>query len=212
MVLLENLRIALQSLIGNSLRSLLTLVGMAVGIGAVLYVVTLGAITQQRINSRLESLGSNVLSIQPGASHMRGLRTAENRVNLSWEESREIQAASRVIERVVPTHAGSASAEYRDQNTRTRATGTTADYFLVNNDSLVAGRFFAPHEVLRRARVAVIGDTVWEDLFQRADAVGETILINSQRFDVIGVLTPVVTSYFAHKHVTFREFRGGETN
>ena len=76
MVIFENLLLALQSLKANPLRSVLTLVGIAVGIGAVLYVVALGEITQRRINERLESLGSNVLLIRPGFSRMRGVRTA----------------------------------------------------------------------------------------------------------------------------------------
>lgn len=188
MVLLENLRIALQSLVANPLRSLLTLIGMAVGIGAVLYVVTLGALTQQRITQRLESLGSNVLSIQPGSSRMRGVRTTESMVNLTWEEARTIEAESQVILRAVPYYSSAGGMEYRDQNTSTRATGTTAHYFQVNNDQAVAGRLFDSLEVERRSRVVVLGDTVWEELFAREDAIGETVLINSQRFSVIGVL------------------------
>ena len=96
MVILENFLLALQSLRANPLRSILTLVGIAVGIGAVLYVVALGEITQQRIKERLESLGSNILLIRPGFSHMRGVRTSASVVNLKLSDAEEIETTSEV--------------------------------------------------------------------------------------------------------------------
>ena len=97
MIILENILMALQSLKTNPLRSVLTLTGIAVGIGAVLYVVILGEITQQRINERLESLGSNVLLIRPSYSRLRGIRTAANVINLKWDDAKEIKMTSDVI-------------------------------------------------------------------------------------------------------------------
>ncbi len=188
MVVLENLRIALQSLVANPLRSLLTLVGIAVGIGAVLYVVSLGEVTQQRINERLETLGTNVLLIRPGYSRMRDVRTADSVTNLTWEEAREIETESAVITTAVPTYSGQGNAEFRDRNWRTRITGATAAYFEINNERLEGGRRFTEREVAQRSRVAVLGDTVWTELFDREDPIGAKILINSQRFTVIGLL------------------------
>ena len=155
MVALENLRIALQSLLANPLRSLLTLIGIAVGIGAVLHVVSLGRITQQRVRARLETMGTNVLLIRPGYSRMHGVRTGESVVNLSWDDAREIESQSEVITLAVPNYSGPANAEYRDRNWRTRVTGTTAGYFQVNNEGLAAGRTFDEREVGQRARVAL---------------------------------------------------------
>jgi putative ABC transport system permease protein len=187
-IVLENLRIALQSLVANPLRSLLTLIGIAVGIGAVLYVVSLGKLTQQRIADRLESLGTDVLLIRPGYSHMRGVRTAATVISLTWDDAREIEKESEVLLSAVPTYTGQGNAEYRDRNWQTRMTGTTPTYFEVNNESLVVGRAFSEREVVQRSRVAVLGDTVWEELFDRQDALGAKILVNSQRFTVIGAL------------------------
>jgi putative ABC transport system permease protein len=187
-VALENLRIALQSLLANPLRSFLTLIGIAVGIGAVLHVVSLGEITQQRINERLESMGTNVLLVRPGYSRMRGVRTAANVVSLIRDDARELESESGVIDRAVPTYTGQGNAEYRDRNWQTRVTGTTAAYFEVNNEKLAAGRAFTEREVAQRTRVAVLGDTVWEELSERQDPVGMKILVNSQRFTVIGAL------------------------
>ncbi len=78
MAIFENFRQATQSLISNPLRSILTLIGIAVGIAAVLYVVILGELTQRRINDRMDALGVNVLSIRPGYSYMHGVRTGAN--------------------------------------------------------------------------------------------------------------------------------------
>ena len=188
MIALENMRIALQSLLANPLRSLLTLTGIAVGIGAVLHVVSLGEITQQRINERLASMGTDVLLIRPGYSRLRGVRTGEAVVNLTWDEARELENESGVIVRAVPTYTGQGNAEFRDRNWRTRITGATAAYFDVNNERLAAGRAFSDREVAQRSRVAVLGDTVWKELFDRRDPVGSTILVNSRRFTVIGAL------------------------
>ena len=188
MVVLENLRIALQSLVANPLRSLLTLVGIAVGIGAVLYVVSLGEVTQQRIDERLERLGTNVLLIRPSYSHSRGVRTGDSRTNVTWEEAREIETESAVITMAVPTYSGQGNAEFRDRNWRTRITGATAAYFEINNERLAGGRRFTEREVAQRSRVAVLGDTVFSELFDREDPIGAEIRLNSQRFTVIGVL------------------------
>ena len=188
MFILQNILIALQSLKTNPLRSVLTLTGIAVGIGAVLYVVILGNITQQRINKRLESLGSNVLLIRPGYSHMKGIRTAERVINLKWDEAKEIKATSDVITLVVPRYTGQGIAEFKDQSWNTRITGTTPEYETVNNDHPIEGRFFSGDELSRRARVCLLGATVHEKLFGNRSPIGESIIINSKRFTVIGLL------------------------
>jgi len=189
-LVLENLRIALQSLLASPLRSLLTLVGIAVGIGAVLHVVSLGELTQRRINEELESMGSNVLLIRPGYSRMRGVRTADNVITLTWEDARELERESDVLPLAVPTYSAPVNAERGNRNWQTVVTGTTAPYFDINVEGLAAGRAFDAGEVARRARVAVLGDTVWQELADRADPEGMEILINSQRFRVIGALLP----------------------
>ena len=188
MVLFENLFLALQSLKANPLRSVLTLFGMAVGIGAVLYVVVLGEITKQRINERLESLGSNVLLVRPGFSRMRGIRTGESVVNLKWDDAKEIADTSDVITEAVPTYSGKGVVEFKDQSWTTRITGTTPAYESVNNEHPIEGRFFNQDESNRRARVCILGATVHEKLFGNNSPIGEPIMIKSKRFAVIGLL------------------------
>jgi putative ABC transport system permease protein len=188
MVITENLFIALQSLKSNPLRSVLTLIGIAVGIGAVLHVVVLGEITQSRIKARLESLGSNVLLVRPGFSRMRGIRTGESVVNLEWDDAKEIAATSAVITDAVPTLTKPGVVEFKDQNWSTRITGTTPAYEAVNNDRPVEGRFFTQAELNERARVCILGATVHEKLFGEAYPIGEVVMIASKRFTVIGLL------------------------
>jgi len=195
MVLIENIFQALQSLKSNPLRSILTLIGIAVGIAAVLYVVSLGKITQQRINARLESLGSNVLSIRPGFSRMHGVRTASSVVNLTWDDARELKETSTVISRTCPVFSSSAMAEFRDKNWSTRVTGVTPDYESVNNSIPIEGRFFTEAELLNRAQVCILGATVHKELFGDGSGVGETILIKSKRFQVIGLLGAIGESW-----------------
>lgn len=188
MLIIENIIVAIQSLRMNKLRSFLTLVGIAVGIGAVLYVVVLGEMTQQSIKKRLESLGSNVLLVRPGFSHRHGVRTTSNVINLKLSDAEEILTSSKVITRVVPTSGGSGNMVYRDKNWNTRVTGTSPEYAVINNEQVISGRFFSLDEVDRRARVCVLGATVHEKLFGDESPVGESVLVNSKRFEVIGLL------------------------
>ncbi len=188
MVIFENLFLALQSLKANPLRSLLTLIGISVGIGAVLYVVVLGEITQRNINERLESLGSNILLIRPGFSHMHGVRTSANVVNLKWKDAKEIRSSSQVITETIPIYSDQGVVEVKDQTWTTRVTGTTPAYEWVNKEDPIEGRFFNQDELQSRARVCILGATVHEELFGDNSPIGESILIQSKRFTVIGLL------------------------
>jgi putative ABC transport system permease protein len=187
-LLIENIIVALQSLRASPLRSALTLIGMAVGIGAVLYVVVLGEATQERINERLESMGSNVLQIRPGNSRLHGVRTGSTVVNLEWADAREIASSSNVITVTVPVSSQQTTVEYEGQSWTTKVTGTTPDYEDVDNDHPIEGRFFSQEELNRRARVCVLGATVQEQLFGTESPIGESVLVNFRRFEVVGLL------------------------
>ncbi len=188
MIVSENILVALQSLKANPLRSILTLIGIGVGIGAVLYVVVLGEMTQRSINERLEALGSNVLTIRPGYGHRGRVRTAASVVNLKYKDAEEILKTSEVITNVVPTYSSNSSVEFRDKNTNTRITGTLPEYQTINNEKVVEGRFFTQDELRERSRVCVLGATVHEEVFENASPIGKSVLINSKRFQVVGLL------------------------
>ena len=188
MQLLENVSLGFGSLRANPLRSILTLVGIAVGIAAVLYVVILGEITKARINERLENLGSNILMIRPGVSRHRGVRTDVNVNNLTWDETRRIASNSEVITTVVPVYSGRGAVEHQDKNWNSTFMGTTPEYAHISNLTLAEGRFFTEQELARRERVCVLGSTVYDELFEKGSPVGQSILLKSKRFEVIGLL------------------------
>ncbi|MFZ1683658.1 MAG: ABC transporter permease [Candidatus Zixiibacteriota bacterium] len=188
MILLENITEGLHSIKANPLRSTLTLIGIAVGIGAVLYVVTLGEMTKQRIAQRLEAMGPNILIIRPEFAHGQGVHVDVDVVSLTWDDARQLAATSGVITETVPVFSGNASAEYRDKNRSTRVTGTTSAWFPVNNAQPSEGRVFTPQELLDRARVCVIGATVRKDLFGNESPIGKTIFLKSNSFTVTGIL------------------------
>jgi putative ABC transport system permease protein len=164
------------------------LIGIAVGIAAVLYVVTLGEMTKKRINDRLQAMGSNVVTIRPEFSRWRGVSTAANVINLTMEDAEEIEESSEVITVTVPEFGGGAVAEYRDKNWNTRIVGTLPARQYVNNDHPVEGRFFNDAEVSERARVVVLGANAHKELFGTESPIGESILLNSKHFEVIGLL------------------------
>jgi len=188
MRIFENTRLAFQNLKANPLRSILILIGMAVGIAAVLHVVVLGELTQKRINERLQQMGSNVLRIRPGYSRMHGVRTGVRTVNLKREAADELVAQSQAITETVPIYSSGGDVAFQDKNWSTQITGTTPAYQAVNNDRPVEGRFFTAQELAERARVAVLGTTVYEKLFERGSPIGQTIFVQSKPFQIIGLL------------------------
>jgi len=188
MILFENISQGLQSLKANPLRSSLTLLGIAVGIAAVLYVVILGEMTKRRINERLEALGPNVLIIRPEFAHGHGIHTDVNVISLTWDDAREIESTSTVITVAVPVYSGSGRSEFGSNNRVSRITGTTPDYFPVNNVVPNEGRAFTNQELLERARVCIIGATVRKELFGDEPPIGKTMLLRSNSFEVIGTL------------------------
>ena len=188
MILFENIFIALTSLKSNPLRSILTLIGIAVGIAAVLYVVTLGEITQQKVKQQLESLGSNVLTIQPGDSRRHGVRTSTSVINLTWADANEILNSSDVIIRVVPVFSSRANMEFQDKNSNSSVSGVTPEDLIINNNQVIEGRFFDDEELRQRARVCVLGATIRQELFEDISPIGQSMQINSKRFEVIGLL------------------------
>lgn len=184
----ENIRLAFQSLRTNALRSILILLGMAVGIAAVLHVVVLGELTQKKINDRLQKMGSNVLRIRPGFSWRHGIRTGAKRVNLTWDEANELVTESEVITQTVPIYSSGGDVAFQDKTWSTQITGTTPAYQNVNNDYPAQGRFFNAQDLEERARVAILGTTVYDKLFETESPLGKTIFIKSKPFLVIGIL------------------------
>ncbi len=185
----ESLRIAFSSLAANKMRSALTMLGIIIGVAAVITMVGLGSGAQKAIAERIQSMGSNLLFIRPGSSQFGHIRMAEgSRVSLKEEDLQALREKSRYAAFVLPEFSRNAQLQYENQNRNVQVSGTTPEYGIVRNTKVIQGRYFTADEVATAERVAVIGTEVRDNLFSRIDPIGKTLKINQDNFIVIGVL------------------------
>ena len=188
MLYFEILRVAMGSLRANPMRSILTMLGIIIGVAAVIVMVALGTGAQAAVQSRIASLGTNVLTVRQGWGRgSSGARMRSERLNI--EDARALQEGVRSVTQVVPETSNNAQVEYENANMNVSIVGTWASWPEVNNWEIEQGRFFTQSEAEGRRRVAVIGaDLAAELIPQSVDPVGATIRIRGIRFEVIGVL------------------------
>ena len=187
-MLIEALKLALQAIRRNVLRSFLTVLGIVIGVAAVIALVTIGNGTTAKVTADLASLGSNLLFIRPGQFGPRAVGTDARPFN-----SRDIEGLRSEIpgvRAVAPVAQRTVTVVYGAQNRRTVLVGTDNDYFITQNWTLVAGREFFDGEVRGGGAVCVIGETVRDALFGNAVPVGESIRVGNVSCDVIGLLAP----------------------
>ncbi len=186
----ESFLTALSALFANKLRALLTMLGIIIGVAAVITMIAIGEGSQQAVMERIQSLGSNLLFISPGAS--RGgpgmvVQTGTSQ-RLRMEDVEAISAGTTAIVALVPELNRQAQVKYENRNWNTRIVGTVPEYEHVRNFSTVSGRYFTHAEEKAAAKVAVLGFNLVESLFPNEDPVGKTIRIQGSSFEVIGVL------------------------
>jgi putative ABC transport system permease protein len=187
-MLIEALKLALQAIRRNALRSFLTVLGIVIGVAAVIALVTIGNGTTAKVTADLASLGSNLLFIRPGQFGPRAVGTDARPFN-----SRDMEALrSEVpgVRAVAPVAQRNVTVVYGAQNRRTVLVGTDNDYFITQNWSLEAGREFFDGEVRGGGAACVIGETVRDALFGNAAPVGQSIRVGNVSCDVIGLLVP----------------------
>ena len=180
--------IALRALRRHTLRSSLTALGIFIGVAAVITVVGVGAGTQQRVLERVESLGANLLYLAPGTSEIGGVRLDDRQPAVTLGDVETIRREVPSLTAVAASAGTSARVIWRDQNYFSRIQGTTPDYFLAREWPTAEGRLFTPAEVKSAAKVAVLGATVAQALFESRSPLGETVRIGSTPFRVVGVL------------------------
>src|SRR3972149_6926759 len=185
----EALGVSFTALYSNKMRSTLTMLGIITGGAAMITRVALGNGAKKAVESRITSLGANLLTVQPGAASAGRVHMAEgSRENLTPEDARALTDECPSIEAVVPECSGYLQVKYENQNWNTRVTGTTPDYEWVRNSPLDHGAYFTNTDDLRRERVCVVGKTVVDNLFQGEDPVGRSVKIRGISFEVKGVL------------------------
>lgn len=189
--LAESVPLAWESLAANRMRSLLTMLGVIIGIAAVITMVTIGRGAQMQTVNQLKSLGSNLLYIQSGVATTGSPASqgAGSATTLTWEDARAIASASSAVAAVAPVLNRRAQVVYGDRNTSTFVVGTTPDYVTVRDFLPLSGHFFNQDDLLRATRVAVLGQTVVESLGLNAQsALQKTVRIQGEAFTVIGTL------------------------
>lgn len=186
----ESVLIAFEGLKANKLRSFLTMLGIIIGVGAVIAMVSLGLGVQQKVQNSIAGLGSNLLVVMPGAnSPSGGVRLAAgSNITLTYQDAKAIAKEIAGVKYVAPAVSSQFQIIYGNQNWKTNVQGTTPDFLAVRNFQVSSGTFFSTSEENSRSRVAVLGQTVADNLFPNTSPVGKTIRINNAPFRVIGVL------------------------
>jgi len=187
--LMMSLRIAIRALRVNKMRALLTMLGIIIGIAAVIAMVAIGAGASKVISDQIASMGSNLLLVLPGSTTSGGLRTGSGGTpTLTYDDAKAIKAECPSVAEVAPTVRGTAQVVYGNQNWSTIVLGTTPEMLIVREWPLQSGRNFSQSDVDGATKNCLIGQTVAENLFGDSDPIGKIIRIKKVPFTVIGVL------------------------
>ena len=185
----ETIRVALEALRANKLRSLLTMLGIIIGVGAVITMIALGSGAQKSVQDRIQALGPTLLSVYPGQSFMRGV-ASDQRVSLTMDDDTALANNARFVTAVVPELSRSLQVQKGNLNINVNVVGTTPAYVPVRGYTLTAGRTFTAGDDAARRRFAVLGSAVPNMLNANRDAIiGQDIMIRGISFEVIGVLS-----------------------
>lgn len=206
---MESIRVSLRALRANKLRSTLTMLGIIIGVAAVIAMVGIGNGASASVTSKIQGLGSNLLIVQPGQSNSGGVRGgAGSSDTLTMSDVTKIQNAGSAVMAVAPVSGTQVQVVYGSGNTSTTANGTTASYAQIRNVSIDMGRFITQQDVDKYARVAVLGPTVVENIFgdtngtnltnEEQEIIGKTIKLNNVPFQVIGVTVSQGSSGFTN--------------
>ena len=184
-----SLKLAWRALMRNPLRATLTMLGVIIGVGAVVTTLAIGQGARASVQAQIASMGSNVIMVMPGAPSAGGVRIVMgSSSNFTIDDVDAIRRECPSVSLVTWTVRSSGQAIYGNQNWSTGIIGATADYFPIRDWTIADGTAFTDADVRNAAKVCVLGATVAENLFQGARAVGETIRIKGLPFKVVGVM------------------------
>ncbi len=180
-------KLALKSLISNKLRSFLAMLGIIIGVSAVISLLSLGAGAQKKISEQVANSGKNILAIRPGSRSFGGIRL--NNINsLKLEDAELLINQIPEIEKVSPTASSNYQIKYFNKNSSSNVTGVASTYFSIRNIKAIKGRLINAEEGESLYHIAVIGSKVVENLFGKSDPINETVKINGINFKIIGSL------------------------
>ena len=191
MLFSENFKIALRALRANKMRSVLTILGIVIGVATVVALLSIGNGATASITSSIQSGGSNLLTVSPGRLQM-GMASMGQSQQMSHLYYADFELLERTLtgraESVVPVYQSSYQVTFGDESFSTTVSGVVEDHAQVRSFSMADGRFISEGDNKSHSRVAVLGDTVATDLFGSLSPIGKTISINGVKFEVVGLL------------------------
>jgi putative ABC transport system permease protein len=197
----QSIKISTAALLTNKARSFLTMLGIIIGVGAVVMIMSLGAGAQSLIIGQIKGLGGNLIGVLPGKSETDGPPASVMGVAITTLVEDDLEAIRRQVPNIIGAVGYSrnlATASWGQNNYETNLNGCSVDYLKVEGGEVGVGRFFTAEEDRDMAKVAVLGATVKQELFGDSDAVGRIIKIKKQPFEVIGVMAPRGTVAFVN--------------
>jgi putative ABC transport system permease protein len=195
MDLVAIIRIAMRALARNKLRSILTMLGIIIGVGAVIAMVSVGQGAQQQAQQQIAAMGSNMLFVQSGTVNRGGMRMGWGATKtLIYEDMVAILGECPSVKAAAPGSQATAQVVFGNDNWSTTVNGTEPQYFDIRSWPMAEGSSFSQDDVSMAANVAVIGETVRKNLFGATDPIGETVRINNLPFKVVGLLIAKGTS------------------
>ena len=191
MELMATIHIALRALARNKMRSTLTMLGIIIGVAAVIAMVALGQGAQQQVQQRIAAMGSNLLYVGAGTVNKGGVHLGMGQTKtLMYDDVTAMLRECPAVATAAPGDQSSAQIVFGNDNWYTRVTGTEPQYFDIRDWPFQSGTPFTADDVQTAANVAVIGDTVRKNLFGATDPIGQVIRINNLPFRVVGLLIP----------------------
>lgn len=188
-MLKECIKMAFEGMLSNKLRTFLTMLGIIIGVGAVIAMVSLGLGMQEKVKENISSMGSNLLIVMSGGRTANGQRIASGSgAHLTYDDAKVIEKNVDGIKYVAPGVQSSYQLVAGNQNWNTQVQGMTPNIIDIRNYTIKTGRMYTEKELTSRDRVCVIGQTVADNLFPEGDPVGKTVRINKAPFRVVGVL------------------------
>ena len=197
MSILDALLSALLAIKAHALRSVLTMLGIVIGVAAVIAMVAVGNGARERVNAQIQALGANLIIIIPGAVTMTGARMGTgNAATLTDADAAALQAEVSQIEAAAPLVRGNVQVVAASANWGTSVVGVDLAYFIARDWPVVKGREFSEEESRRGGQVALVGATVARELFGENDPVGQQIRVRNVPFEIIGLMGPKGQSTF----------------
>lgn len=184
----ENMSMALSSINANKLRSFMTMLGIVVGVAAVIAMIALGQGASADITERISQMGANLLMVRSGSSFMGPPQAAGSITPLTYDEALAIGAECPSVAKVDASFSRNTQVVYGNRNTNTEVNGVTPNFPEVRNFSVATGSFFTDEDNKLVRKVAVVGKTVVKDLFETVDPIGQYIKIKRINFLVIGIM------------------------